>query len=129
MTGIFKRNVNPRVVAIAILIVLGAVQWWWWEALVAKRSGPSGPPRGQQRSGNGPSPANILGRGDIRVETLAGAPEPGMVDGPGHRARFDGPSGLALADDGSLLVADTRNHRIRRVDSRGVTTTAAGADP
>jgi len=128
MTGVFKRNVNPRIVAVAILLVLGGVQWWWWSALVAKRAGrpPGGGPRGGPPMG--PSPLLIKGREDVQIGTLSGAPDPGYVDGPGHMARFDGPTGLAVDRDGSLLVADTRNHRIRRVDSRGITTTVSGSD-
>ena len=126
--GLFKRNVNPRIVAVIILIVLGGVQWWWWESLVAKRSGRSGGGRMQQGRPPERTPLLIEGREDVYIDTFAGTPEPGYVDGPGHRARFDGPSGLAMDRDGAVLVADTRNHRIRRVDSRGVTTTVAGSE-
>jgi sugar lactone lactonase YvrE len=44
---------------------------------------------------------------------------------------FSAPHGLAVASDGSLLVADTGNHLIRRVDpsTRAVTTFAALDDP
>jgi hypothetical protein len=70
----------------------------------------------------------IGGRPTVEVETLAGAVEPGFADGPGYAARFDGPSGLVISKDGSLLVADSRNHRIRRISPLGVTTTAAGGN-
>lgn len=63
---------------------------------------------------------------DGQVRTLAGASEPGFADGTGAAARFDTPCGLAIAADGSLLVADTGNHRIRRVTMDGVVTTVAG---
>ncbi|MCS7313852.1 MAG: hypothetical protein RMI94_00355 [Bryobacterales bacterium] len=47
--------------------------------------------------------------------------------GPATTARLDSPSGLALASDGSLYIADTGNARIRKVDRAGVISTVAGA--
>src|SRR5262249_2522209 len=52
---------------------------------------------------------------DGRVRTIAGGDGPGFHDGHGAEARFDTPCGIAVNTDGSLLVADTGNHRIRRV--------------
>ncbi len=40
---------------------------------------------------------------------------PGFADGEGADARFRGPTGLALAAPGRLIVADSRNALIRRV--------------
>ena len=60
------------------------------------------------------------------VTTLAGGGDPGFVDGPGNDARFDTPCGLAISADGSLLVADTGNHRLRRVALDSTVTTLAG---
>ncbi|HEY6402072.1 MAG TPA: SMP-30/gluconolactonase/LRE family protein [Blastocatellia bacterium] len=62
-----------------------------------------------------------------RVRTIAGAGEPGFRDGRGAEARFDTPCGIAVGVDGSLLVADTGNHRIRRVTLDGEVTTIAGS--
>jgi DNA-binding beta-propeller fold protein YncE len=62
-----------------------------------------------------------------RVRTIAGGAEPGFRDGRGAEARFDTPCGIAVASDGSLLVADTGNHRIRRVTPDGEVTTIAGS--
>src|SRR5262249_8360664 len=62
---------------------------------------------------------------DGRVRTIAGG-EPGFRDGRGAEARFDTPCGIAIGADGSLLVADTGNHRIRRVSLAGDVTTIAG---
>ncbi len=64
---------------------------------------------------------------DGRVRTLAGGSEPGFADGMGPDARFDTPCGIAITGDGSLLVADTGNHRIRRLELNGRVTTIAGA--
>jgi len=41
------------------------------------------------------------------VTTLAGEGVPGLVDGPALAARFDTPTGLGVAPDGSIVVADT----------------------
>ncbi|MEU6589734.1 serine/threonine protein kinase [Streptomyces sp. NPDC046881] len=41
-------------------------------------------------------------------------------------ARLGFPSALAVAPDGAVFVADEMNHRIRRIDSSGVITTAVG---
>lgn len=59
------------------------------------------------------------------VSTVAGGAR-GFADGAGARAAFSTPSGLALARDGSLYVADTGNHAIRRITPDGVVSTLAG---
>ncbi|HTG14276.1 MAG TPA: SMP-30/gluconolactonase/LRE family protein [Blastocatellia bacterium] len=54
---------------------------------------------------------------DGRVETIAGNGVPGFADGVAQNARFNAPTALALSADGNFLfVADTNNHRVRRVD-------------
>ena len=60
-----------------------------------------------------------------RVTTTAGGVE-GFADGSGVAARFATPSGIALLPDGTLVVADTGNHAIRRVDTAGRVITLAG---
>eukprot|EP01043_Picozoa_sp_COSAG02_P095329 COSAG02_NODE_31704_length_528_cov_1899.069930_1_plen_145_part_01 len=65
-----------------------------------------------------------------QVSTVAGAAgQSGHKDGPAHEARFSYPYGVAVAGDGSLLVADNGNHCIRRVsaDGRQVSTVAGAA--
>jgi len=58
---------------------------------------------------------------------LAGSrSETGYTDGEGQDARFNQPFGLAVASDGSLLVADTGNHRLRCVTPHGTVLTVAG---
>ncbi|MFE9251839.1 NHL domain-containing thioredoxin family protein [Streptomyces sp. NPDC007088] len=56
-----------------------------------------------------------------------GSGERGLVDGGQAQARFNEPQGLALLPDGSVVVADTVNHALRRFDPRsGEVTTLAG---
>jgi DNA-binding beta-propeller fold protein YncE len=47
-------------------------------------------------------------------------------DGPPEEARFDHPSGVTVDRDGSVVVADTDNHRLRRIATSGLVTTIAG---
>ena len=61
------------------------------------------------------------------VRTLAGGNQPGFADAlDGAQARFHTPCGIAVAPDGALVVADTGNHRLRRVELNGTVTTIAG---
>ncbi|MYZ09528.1 redoxin domain-containing protein [Streptomyces sp. SID2999] len=56
-----------------------------------------------------------------------GTGERGFTDGSAERASFNEPQGLALLDDGSVVVADTVNHALRRLDlASGAVTTLAG---
>jgi DNA-binding beta-propeller fold protein YncE len=52
------------------------------------------------------------------VTTFAGTGQPGLADGPGPRAQFHEPGGIAVAGD-TLFVADTNNHVVRTIDIRG----------
>lgn len=62
-----------------------------------------------------------------RVRTVAGGSEPGFADAAiGADARFDTPCGIAVDLDGTLVIADTGNHRLRRVKLDGAVTTIAG---
>jgi sugar lactone lactonase YvrE len=47
--------------------------------------------------------------------------------GAATAAQLDTPTGIAFAD-GAFYVADSTNHRIRKVDAAGIITTVAGAD-
>jgi sugar lactone lactonase YvrE len=62
---------------------------------------------------------------DGTVSTVAGG-EIGFSDGVGSAARFNSPSGIARATDGTLYVADTANNAIRRLSPDGRVTTIAG---
>ncbi|MDG9714567.1 NHL domain-containing thioredoxin family protein [Streptomyces sp. DH10] len=51
----------------------------------------------------------------------------GFADGSTDAAAFNEPQGLALLEDGSVVVADTVNHALRRLDlTTGEVTTLAG---
>ena len=60
------------------------------------------------------------------VTTLAGSSSPGLMDGTGTAARFNGPSGVAVNASGNVYVADPYNNEIRMVSPAGVVTTLAG---
>jgi RHS repeat-associated protein len=62
------------------------------------------------------------------ISTLSGdgTPSFGGDGGPASAARLSSPAGVALGQDGSLYIADTYNHRVRRVSTSGIITTVAG---
>ncbi|MFD4724454.1 thioredoxin-like domain-containing protein [Streptomyces seoulensis] len=61
------------------------------------------------------------------VVRRTGTGERGFTDGSAEAASFNEPQGLALLDDGSVVVADTVNHALRRLDlASGEVTTLAG---
>lgn len=57
------------------------------------------------------------------VTTVAGDGILGYLDGDAARARFYYPSDIAIAPDGTIYVADTLNHVIRKIDVNGQVTT------
>lgn len=64
-----------------------------------------------------------------KATTIAGTwDSPGMVDGAATAAKFSAPYNVAIKADGSLLVTDFDNNRIRNVKMDGTTTTAAGGN-
>jgi RHS repeat-associated protein len=65
---------------------------------------------------------------DGRVNTVAGNGTVGNSGDGGAAilAQLAMPMGVAVGPDGSLYIADTYNHRIRRVDPNGIMTTVAG---
>ncbi|MBZ5619341.1 MAG: hypothetical protein LAQ69_11555 [Acidobacteriia bacterium] len=62
------------------------------------------------------------------VESVAGTGFPGDTGdgGPARAAQLNQPSACALDSFGNLFIADTWNHRIRKVTPAGVITTVAG---
>lgn len=49
------------------------------------------------------------------IDTIAGGATAALVDGAGASAGFQMPHAVAAAPDGSILVADTGNHALRRI--------------
>ena len=62
------------------------------------------------------------------ITTIAGSGKLGSGGdgGPATAAELDTPQKIALAQDGSIFIADRANQRVRKVDSHGVITTIAG---
>lgn len=77
--------------------------------------------------------SRILRMNGSSVEVLAGSStalgdgeyEGGYVDGPAAKAQFDHPQGVAVGTDGTVYIADTGNHAVRRLTGGRVTTMAA----
>lgn len=65
---------------------------------------------------------------DGTIATVAGSGIPGDSGdgGPAIAARLNSPSGLTIDGQDRLLISDTFNHRIRRVDANGMIATIAG---
>ena len=64
----------------------------------------------------------------LYVSTFAGVGfAPGSNDGVGPTARFNAPLGICVDKDDNVIVADFRNHRIRKVAPDGTVTTIAGS--
>ena len=51
------------------------------------------------------------------------------MDAVGAKARFKSPSDVAVDNIGNIYVADTSNHRIRKITSEGTVLTVAGMGP
>jgi hypothetical protein len=74
-------------------------------------------------------PATVSGAWASSVTTLAGVPDATTIaNGPAASARFLAPSGIAVAANGTIYVADAPAHQIRAIatDAARTVTTLAG---
>lgn len=62
---------------------------------------------------------------NFKAELYAGG-SAGSLDGNGIRAQFGAPEAFAIADDGTMYIADTQNSTIRKIAPDGTVTTIAG---
>lgn len=65
------------------------------------------------------------------IATVAGTGRAGYSGdgGPAVQAALNNPQGVAIDGEGNVLVADTFNHVIRKIDAAGIITTIAGTAP
>lgn len=94
-----------------------------------------GTPRGLALLPDGRVVLSDLHRSDVRLydpadgtlTALAGSYGcPAFEDGVGDEARFNYPYGVVVEGNGDILVADQKNHRIRKITLEGTVTTFAG---
>jgi len=64
---------------------------------------------------------------DGTVSTLAGSGSQGFADGAGAAAQFNYPFGVAVDGEGSIIVTDYNNHRVRKITPDGTVSTLAGS--
>ncbi len=69
----------------------------------------------------------VDGSGTITTIAGTGVETYGGDNGPALQAQLNYPAGLAVDSAGNLYIADSLNHRIRRVDASGIITTIAGS--
>ncbi len=62
-----------------------------------------------------------------QVTTVAGNGTPGFTNGNGTSATFNTPTGIFVAPNGKIYVADNLNNAIRVIDQLGNVTTVAGS--
>ena len=68
----------------------------------------------------------ITPQGEVSVIAGTGTCGYNGDGGDATAAQLDAPRGLALDSLGNLYVADANNHRVRRIDTKGIITTVAG---
>lgn len=63
---------------------------------------------------------------DKTVRTFAGTNKQGHKDGDKNAAMFNYPTSITVNENGEVFISDTKNHVIRKIDSKNVVTTIAG---
>jgi NHL repeat len=71
------------------------------------------------------TPATVAAPKNFKVELYAGG-SAGALDGLSVRAQFGSPEAFAIADDGTMYIADTQNSTVRKITPDGNVTTIAG---
>jgi hypothetical protein len=91
------------------------------------RDAPLPPPPPPALAGASPAAAQTT----ERIDTVAGSGNGGFSGdgGPAVQALLTAPSDVVSLGGGAFLIADTSNHRIRRVDAAGAISTVAGSGP
>jgi len=100
-------------------------------AVEAQLAGPSGMAFDPQGNAYIADPAlntifKVNREGIITVAAGLGLPRYAGDGGPARAANLANPTGVALDASGNLFIADTFNHRIRKVSPSGIITTVAG---
>ena len=67
--------------------------------------------------------------GTITILAGTGEQGDGGDGGPATEAQLSHPSGVAVDSAGNVYVADTQNHRVRKIDAAGTITTIAHLEP
>ena len=77
-----------------------------------------------------PLQAEVLPRGTI-ITVAGSTTQPGFggEGGPATQAMLSLPWGITVDGRGNLYIADTSNHRVRKVSADGIITTIAGIGP
>jgi len=133
IVGIGTGTFMLREAATAVRLVIGAPNAAKGPTLTAYLNTPGGvviAPNGDMYLAD--SNNNVIKRVDRRlvISTVVGNETNGFSgdNGLATRAQLDTPDGVAIAPDGDLIVADSRNDRIRRVDApTRIITTIAGS--
>lgn len=144
-----RKSGSARIVAIAVVASL-AVPFlipWKADAAAGDIDTVAGGTGAGPATGVGQTPFGISVRGNVTViadfgnhvvrrldldtreeRTIAGTGEAGFSGdgGPATEARLTYPTSAAADDAGNVYIADTENHRVRRVSPTGTITTLAG---
>ena len=72
------------------------------------------------------SSISLLNPNTGATSLLVGSAGSGFADGPANLAKLNQPANIAKGPDGSLVVADRFNHRVRSVQTNGTTSTIYG---